>query len=399
MASEPGSTSRFFENLRPYTDFSEVTNPQRYQPLPDDWYVVITDVQNSTKAIEAGCYKQVNAMGVASIVAIINAVKPVHVPYVFGGDGVTVCIPGNTYEQVKPALLATKQLARERFDLALRTGAVCVAEIRQQGFEVLVSKHSPNTHYDQAMFLGDGFDYAEKLIKSSAAGNPYLVEGGHELDNSIFSGFECRWNEIPSPCDENISLIVKVLDSDGGQANALYRTIIEEIREIYGEDRQHHPLTKNNLSLTSSFRLLAVEAGIRTAFKSKWERIKYLVSLQFYRLVGIWFMYRKVQTRTSNWGQYKDNLIANTDYRKFDQALRMIISGSSSQRQKLSSRLEKHRRKGNIAFGLHVSPASLITCIVTDYDHAHVHFLDGANGGYAMASRELKQQLTASRQN
>lgn len=395
MASKPGNTSRFYENLQAYSDFSEFTNPQRYQPLPDDWYVVITDVKDSTKAIEKGAYKQVNAMGVASIVAIINAVKPVHVPYVFGGDGVTVCIPGNTYEQVKPALLAAKQLARERFDLELRTGAVSITEIRQQGYHVLVSKHSPNSHYEQAMFLGDGFDYAEKLIKSTAVDNPYLIEGRHELDNSIFSGFECRWNEIPSPCDENISLIIKVLGSDSGRANAIYRTITEEIREIYGEGCQHHPLTQKNLSLTSSFRLLAVEAGIRTAFKSEWERIKYMFSLQFYRLVGIWFMYRKVQTRTSNWGQYKENLIANTDYRKFDQALRMIISGSSSQRQQLRSRLEKHRRNGEIAFGLHASPASLITCIVTDYDQAHVHFLDGANGGYAMASRELKQQLAA----
>lgn len=395
MAHEPGSTSRFFENLQAYTDFSEFTNPQRYRPLPDDWYVIITDVKNSTKAIDEGAYKQVNAMGVASIVAIINAVKPVHVPYVFGGDGVTVCIPGSTYEQVKPALLAANQLARERFDLVLRTGAVSITEIRQQGLDVLVSKYSPNSHYDQAMFLGDGVDYAEKLIKSTAADNPYLIQGKHELDNSIFSGFECRWNEIPSPCDENISLIVKVREADSARANAIYRAIIEEIREIYGEGKQHHPLTKKNLSLTSSLRLLAVEAGIRTAFKPNWERIKYLASLQFYRLVGIWFMYRKVQTRTSNWGQYKDNLIANTDYRKFDQALRMVISGSGSQRQQLRSRLEERRKNDEIVFGLHASPASLITCIVTDYDQAHVHFLDGANGGYAMASRELKQQLAA----
>jgi hypothetical protein len=35
----------------------------------------------------------------------------------------------------------------------------------------------------------------------------------------------------------------------------------------------------------------------------------------------------------------------------------------------------------------------LITCIVADYDKEHVHFLDGANGGYTIAAKELKRQL------
>jgi hypothetical protein len=152
-------------------------------------------------------------------------------------------------------------------------------------------------------------------------------------------------------------------------------------------------LSEEKLSLTHSSRLLSVEAGIRTAFQSRWKRLKYLLKLQVLRLVGIWFMTHAVQNDTTNWGEYKQNLIVNTDYRKFDELLRMVISGTKVQRQQLRSILEDYRDKGKIVFGIHEVPSALITCIVTNYDKDHAHFLDGADGGYAMAAREMKQQL------
>lgn len=98
-------------------------------------------------------------------------------------------------------------------------------------------------------------------------------------------------------------------------------------------------------------------------------------------------------TKAIEQGEYKQNLIVNTDYRKFDELLRMVISGTKVQRQQLRSILEDYRDKGKIVFGIHEAPSALITCIVTNYDKDHVHFLDGADGGYAMAAREMKQQL------
>jgi hypothetical protein len=147
------------------------------------------------------------------------------------------------------------------------------------------------------------------------------------------------------------------------------------------------------LSLTRLSRLLSVEAGIRTAFQPSWKRLKYLLKLQVLRLVGIWFMTHAVQNDATNWGEYKQNLIVNTDYRKFDELLRMMISGTKAQRQQLRSILEDYRDKGKIVFGIHEAPSALITCIVTNYDKDHIPFLDGANGGYAIAAREMKQQL------
>ena len=366
---------------------------QWYQPLPDDWCVVITDVLGSTKAIEQGKYKHVNAVGVASIVALINCVKPLKVPYVFGGDGATACFPMAMLETVKPELIAAEKMSLQQFGLELRIGVVPMLDIRQNGCDVLVGKHQPHSYYQQAMFLGDGLAYAEKRVKDPAPDNPYLIVEGPCANADIFEGFECRWNEIPSPLEDNISLLVQTTCEDGKKSGQLFAQVLEMVTHIYGDDSAHHPLTLDNMSLTGSSALLNIEAGIRSAFKSSWQRLKYVFHLHLMRLVGNWLMKRKVQTQATNWGEYKQNLIVNTDYRKFDEMLRMVISGTQAQRQQLREQLQALREQGLIVFGIHAAPSSLITCVVTDYNHDHVHFLDGANGGYAMAAKELKGQL------
>lgn len=386
-------TDYFYERLKGFYEFSEFPHAGWYQSLPDDWCVAITDVRDSTKAIEQGRYKQVNGVGVASIVALLNAVQPLKVPYVFGGDGATACFPASVLDIVKPALVAARMMSREKFDLELRIGVVPISTVREQGHDVLVGKYQPHDHYQQAMFLGDGLCYAEKLVKDPHPDNPYYIRGERVADGSIFQGFECRWNEIPSPQEEDIALLVQVVGGDMSKRDRVYEELLVHISTIYGQEAQYHPLRQGNLTLTASFHLLGIEAGVRTAFQSAWQKIRYLWKLQVLRYAGIWLMRRKVVTDSTNWGEYKRNLIINTDYRKFDEVLRMVISGTEQQRQRLRSVLEEYRDRGQIAFGIHAAPSSLITCMVTNYDKDHVHFLDGANGGYAIAARELKRQL------
>lgn len=388
---------QFYENIIGFKDFANFSDQDKYKPLPDDWFVIITDVENSTKAIDDGKYKQVNGIGVASIVAIINTVKPMEIPYIFGGDGATVLIHESDIERIKPVLLATSKLSLDRFELKLRIGLVKMEKIRQQGYDILVGKYQPNPNYKQAMLLGDGINYAENLIKDDIPNNPYLILGNvdddTQVDNTIFKGFECRWNEIPSPHDENMALIIQTISETNEETSSIYSIILENIKSIYGDDNQYHPLAKENLKLTGSSRLLSIEANVRTAFQSGWERLKYYFKLYFYRWFAAFIMKFGITLYSTDYGEYKKDLIANTDYRKFDHALRMVISGSAEQHLQLRTVLEKYKEEKKIVFGMHKSRSSLITCIVTSYNKDHVHFLDGANGGYANASKELKQQL------
>ncbi len=386
-------TEQFYDRLASFSEFATFADFAHYVPLPTDWYVVITDVRGSTQAILNGQYKQVNAMGAASIMALLNATNPIPVPYVFGGDGATVCVPPSRKTAVKSALAATRKMAHDDFKLDLRIGMVSMAEIAAAGYQVMVGKYQPSPHYQQAMFLGDGLAYAEDLIKDKAADNPYLLADDIAPDGS-FEGFECRWNEIPSPYEETVAILVKVINADSTAEREIYTAVSQGILDIYGQEPEtHHPIRDENLSLSLSLQTLGGETVIRTAFQPKWKRILYQFKLWGLVLLGKYLMARGVQTETTDWGAYRQMLIANSDYRKFDEVLRMVLSGTAVQRQQLRDLLEKWRQDGTIIYGIHASKGALMTCLISDYAANHVHFLDGSSGGYALAAKEMKAQV------
>ncbi len=99
--------------------------------------------------------------------------------------------------------------------------------------------------------------------------------------------------------------------------------------------------------------------------------------------------------KVGRWGGYKNILVDSTDHEKFDDTLRMVISGKSSQREKLRAYLEEQRQAGRLVYGMHTSTHALMTCVVFDYFGRQVHFVDGARGGYTLAAREMKLQLAS----
>jgi hypothetical protein len=72
----------------------------------------------------------------------------------------------------------------------------------------------------------------------------------------------------------------------------------------------------------------------------------------------------------------------------------MIISGTAQQRVQLRAYLEEKRQAGKLVYGIHTSRHALMTCVLFDYFGKQVHFIDAAGGGYALAAREMKQQLS-----
>src|SRR5690606_15234414 len=105
----------FYESLPVLDDFSGVSRLANYRELPRDWHIVVGDVRDSTGAIRAGLYKGVNVLGVSIITAVRNAVAPVGVPYMFGGDGATLCVPGHLVPRVGKALVACRDMAAREF--------------------------------------------------------------------------------------------------------------------------------------------------------------------------------------------------------------------------------------------------------------------------------------------
>lgn len=384
----------FYESLTPFGAFVQFTEGEWFHPLPGDWLVVVTDIRGSTEAVERGRYREVNAIGTASVAAVLNAFKPLSLPYVFGGDGISMAVPPTKRHALCAALAACRHMARESFGLELRVGVVPVRRIRDDGHEILVGKYQPDPDFRQAMFHGGGLAHAESLVKQPEQGNAYLMPEDVE-PKADFTGFECRWNEVPSAKEETLTLMVQALGGEDANPAATYRAVFGGIRSIYGDEDDFHPVDPKKLSLSFSSRGLSLEAKIRTSSRSAPRTWAYLLRAWLLNLAGAYLMGRKIRTAATDWGAYKRSLSRNTDYRKCDGTLRMVISGSPSQREQLTAFLEDLHRKGEVVFGLHVSNGAIVTCIVADYDRNHVHFLDGSHGGYAMAARQLKAQIGA----
>ena len=88
---------------------------------------------------------------------------------------------------------------------------------------------------------------------------------------------------------------------------------------------------------------------------------------------------------------YKREVASNSDFRKFDDGLKMTIDVDADVLQRIENRLKQAEEAGICSYGLHRQKSALMTCLViSPLQPDHVHFIDGADGGYAMAAASLK---------
>jgi len=385
----------FFDQLPVLDAFSDVLQFDVYRQAPKGWSLVITDVQGSTKAIEAGLYKHVNALGAASIAAVRNAVSEVSLPFVFGGDGATLLVPDEQLETVARALLRVQITARKVFDLGLRIGAVSVAELAEDGFDVQVARYQASEHIYLAMFAGTGVAEAERRIKSEEIGERYAFKG-EPGEHADLSGFHCRWSPIHARKDHVVSLMVRTIDSDPVASGLVYNRVLEGLnRVLQGEDGR--PVSPESLRLTLKKKWLQVEAHMGAEAAGGLAHFKAL--LRAYRAVVFgWFLMRfGIDAGGFPGSRYKGQVTANSDFRKFDDTLRMVVDITREQVAELRTLLEAEHEKRAIFFGTHVADSALITCVIERFEGAHFHFIDGDNGGYALAAKEMKAQMKRDR--
>ena len=96
--------------------------------------------------------------------------------------------------------------------------------------------------------------------------------------------------------------------------------------------------------------------------------------------------------------RYKADVAANSDFRKFDDGLMMTVDVDAGHRDRLVQRLEAAERDGVCEFGLHRQDKALLTCFVaTALSRDHMHFIDGASGGYALAASQLPEKRAQAR--
>jgi len=388
------SSDDFFADLDAFDDFSGVAEPGNYRAAPEDWHVVIADIVGSTRAIDEGRYKDVNMIGAACINAVLNISRRKCIPYVFGGDGATLMVPAGQVEHAAVVLLGVRQLAASKFDLDLRVGVVPVAAIHARpGARVMVGKYRLSPGNELAAFSGGGIELAEKWTKSS---DRYLLQQTPDDKLPDLSGLSCRWEPLAAQNGVMLSLLVQARAGDVSDNAELYRRLIEAISAIAERGgAEVKPICDANMKFRWPPRGLRAEIDATVGDRSRW---RYALGLYLNSLVQ-WLLDRFDLTAGGYRGKgYRVELRDNTDYRRFDDTLRILIDCDPAQADAIETLLEEHAGRGALRYGLHRSDAALMTCLVFNLDQGeHIHFVDGSDGGFTAAAKSMKAKMQPAR--
>ena len=379
----PALSDDFYASLPLFRDFTHVMDPGLFKPLPGDWMVGVADVVQSTKAIAENRYKAVNMAGAAVIVAVTNALAGRDFPFVFGGDGASFAVPARDVALAREALAATAAWVRDDLDLALRIGMVSVAEIRSHGLDVRVARYAPSENISIAMFAGGGMAFADAAMKRGEIAMAPAPPG----TKPDLSGLSCRYEEIPASRGVVLSLVV----APAPAANADdFRAAVEDIARIVEKTpNASRPVPGQRLRLTWPPQGFELEArASRKPGEALWaRRIKVLARTLFA------FVVMRFGIKIGNFipAKYTRELVDNSDFRKFDDSLRMVLDCTPELADEIERHLAASAANGVVAYGTHRQHAAMMTCFTPSPTSAnHVHFIDGALGGYAMAASAMK---------
>ncbi|WP_075289499.1 DUF3095 domain-containing protein [Pararhizobium arenae] len=377
------TTDDFFSTLPVFTDFEGVADSTNYRPLPQDWSLATADIVDSTGAIEAGRYKAVNMAGASVISAILNAVGQHDLPFVFGGDGALVAVPPASVGLAHDALAAVQNWVREELGLTLRAALVPVVDIHDAGLDVRVARFQVSPGASYAMFSGGGASWAEARMKEGLyAVKPALAGARPDL-----SGLSCRWNPIQSRHGEIVSIIA--LPGPAATTGSFTALVSDIVAIAGGEERGGHPVGEDGPELGLSSAGVDAEARARGPKKGRWRQ-KVFVVAQYLLTVTLFRLNRKLGSFDA--AQYRRDVGRNSDFRKFDDGLKMTIDIDANRRSRIEARLEQAAIVGICRYGLHRQDSALMTCIVpSPLSNDHMHFIDGAAGGYAVAASRMKK--------
>ena len=327
-----------------------------------------------------------NLIGAACVTATLNVTKGLELPYVFGGDGATVVVPPEVRDAVADALLRTRRLAASGFGLELRVGMVPVYELERRGARVLVAKYelSPGNHL--AMFAGGGLALADHLIKDGAG---FGLDDHGEPDPPDLEGLSCRWQPYQSLNGQMLSLLVRTLDPDD---LALQREIIARLSEILsaGADAAR-PVQRANMRFVWPPKGLAAEAILTQGRRPRALHRLYLALESLLQLIAERF---DLKIGRYDAPLYREELRRNSDHRKLADSLHMVLDCTEAEVAAIEAYLAGLHAEGRVVYGTHRAARAMMTCLVFSLEQSrHVHFIDGADGGYALAALQLKSQL------
>lgn len=381
------STETFYSDL-PIQDIrlSElIADKSLFVTVPEDWYVLVADIENSSQAIQAGRHQDVNLIATGSVIAILNlaAKANISIPFFFGGDGAVMLVPEKLLESGILALTKHRENTAKNFGFNLKIGHISVSEIYKNKVELIISKAKISDIFSIPVVLGNGLQYAENHIKQEET--THFNNFPEDQSPLNLDGMECKWNKIKPPEEgqEVISLIVSGCGSQ--EPSKIFSQVLNAIDDIYGSPKRRKPISVKHLELNQEPRLLNSEMKVKLGGYNSSYFIKNWLKTRF----------GDIYLKHSEAGKaYLEKLVELTDTLTIDGRINTVISGTPKQREALISFLDELEKSNKIKYGLHVSNASVMSCYVKDMStDEHIHFVDGADGGYTKAANNLKEKF------
>jgi hypothetical protein len=231
------------------------------------------------------------------------------------------------------------------------------------------------------MFSGGGLGWADTAMKRAE----FAVAKAPPGTQPDLTGLSCRFEEIPSV--RGLILSVLVVPARGADPLA-FRQLIEDVIALSERSPDAgRPVPPGGPPLRWP------PAGVE--FEARATRGGPLFKRRAAVLAHTLFVYVIMRFGISVGGfvpkTYVQQVVENSDFRKYDDGLRMILDCSPELERALTQRLAAAAASGIARYGLHRQDAAMMTCFTPSALRSdHVHFIDGARGGYASAATALK---------
>lgn len=366
---------------------SDVFDASLFVRVPDSWHVIIADVKNSTASINAGNHNDVNLVAATSLIIPLNIARDngVEIPFFFTGDGGTVIVPEPIRLKVLEALKKHNYNTIKNFNLALHYGSVQVSDIIEAGHAIEIAKLDNEKGFPKPIVIGSGLHYAESVIKKLDRDDD--DEG---LDYPVnIEGLECRWDRVRPPTLDNEVVCYLIEATRAEDQLEVYSQVLQKMDQLYGEPDKRNPLALHRLKLMLSLNKIRKEMIARFGrWKSGFLIFEFLKTFIGQLIFRFNWKIGKVKGI-----DYLRQVISNADTLTIDGRISTIVSGTTEKRLQFIKYLEEEELDERLIFGHYINKASIMTCYIEHRDDRHIHFVDGADGGYTAASQELKQKL------
>jgi hypothetical protein len=270
--------------------------------------------------------------------------------------------------------------AREELQIGLRVAMVPAIAVRAAGRDIRVGRFAASPHCTYAMFVGGGPAWVEMEAKRGV----YQLEPAPAGSRPDLSDLSCRWSVAPAAHGTILSLIVAPREED-----PRFPALVEEIIEMAMSAQDGgRPITLSSLTLPWPKQGIALERAAAAPGLSRLvQSLRAVVNVWGARISTT----LKLRAGKFDAAQYVSDVAANSDFRKFDDGLRMTLDCSDEFADALEKRLQQ--ADAFAEFGAFRQSNALLTCYAPSLtDRTHVHFVDGAGGGYAMAAKAMKER-------